>query len=146
MRGAARPGSVNRPIGVPSASKIWTRSRPLGASATTNRPLGPTWSEVAPSRRPCSGPIRTIGYASPVGVTPIHGVSSAVEDVVVAVDRLLERDRLTEQADHMSRQPTGRPHHSHLTEILGGNAPDGGHGRDEAERCGEPLRRRRARR
>ena len=50
---------------VPSDSKICTRSRPSGASATTKRPSGAMWKALAPSRRPSSGPIRTICDASP---------------------------------------------------------------------------------
>jgi hypothetical protein len=34
---------------------------------------------------------------------PIHGLLSAVEDIVVAGDRLLERNRLTEEADDIRR-------------------------------------------
>ena len=77
---------------------------------------------------------------------PIHGLLSAVEDIVVAGDRLLKRNRLTEEADDIRRQPTGRPDHSCIAAILSDDTRGGGHDRDETECRGEPLGRRGARR
>src|SRR5438045_4953820 len=62
-RAFRRPGRRNPPMRKPAGVKIWMRSRPVGASATTNVPFGSTANAVGSMMRPSSPPMWTISHA-----------------------------------------------------------------------------------
>src|SRR5437762_4484957 len=62
-RAFRRPGRRNPPMRKPAGVKIWMRSRPVGASATTKVPFGSTANAVGSMMRPSSPPMWTISHA-----------------------------------------------------------------------------------
>ena len=73
------------------------RSRPFGASATTNVPFGATANAVGSMMRPASPPIWTISHELVCCfVDAEDGVRAAIEDEVLAGGGLLKAGRLAE--------------------------------------------------
>ena len=104
-RGVARPGSRNPPCRRPSRSKNWRRSRPLGASAMTNVPLGARIERRRlddPAVLAADGDQLAAGGAG--GVDAVDRVATPIEDELLAAGRALIAERLTELADDFDRQ------------------------------------------